>query len=60
VHFGASRVRNIDALFFMLGWDWYGIHINHAEIRYAERVFLASYGTCMSCSAFQYIWCAKC
>jgi hypothetical protein len=24
VHFGVSRVRNIDALFFMLGWKRYG------------------------------------
>jgi hypothetical protein len=23
VHYGASRSRNIKALFFMLGWDWY-------------------------------------
>jgi hypothetical protein len=24
VYFGASGVRNIDVLIFMLGWDWYG------------------------------------
>jgi hypothetical protein len=24
VHFGASGVRSIDALFFVLGWDLYG------------------------------------
>jgi hypothetical protein len=25
-HFGASRARNIDALFFILGWDRYRFH----------------------------------
>jgi hypothetical protein len=24
VHSGESRSWNFDALFFMLGWDWYG------------------------------------
>jgi hypothetical protein len=26
VHSGASRARNIDSLFFILKWDWYGFH----------------------------------
>jgi hypothetical protein len=26
VHSGAFGVRNIDALFFRLGWDLYGLH----------------------------------
>jgi hypothetical protein len=40
VHFGASQVQNVDALFFVLGWDRYGFHKNNVETRYAERVFL--------------------
>jgi hypothetical protein len=45
VHFGVSRVRNVDALFFMLGRDWYGFHKNHVGTRYAERVFLHPVGS---------------
>jgi hypothetical protein len=40
VHFGASRTRNVDALFFMLDWERYGFHKNHVGTRYAELVFL--------------------
>jgi hypothetical protein len=25
VHFGVSEVRNIDAVFFLIGWDQYGV-----------------------------------
>jgi hypothetical protein len=32
VHFGVSRVRNIDAQFFMLEWDRYGFLKNHVKI----------------------------
>jgi hypothetical protein len=39
VHSGASRARNVEALFFMLGWDRYGFHKKHAWTRYAELVF---------------------
>jgi hypothetical protein len=37
VHSGASTVRNVDAIHFMLGWDWYGFN---KRTRYAELVFL--------------------
>jgi hypothetical protein len=26
VHCGVSRARNVDTLFFLLCWDWYGFH----------------------------------
>jgi hypothetical protein len=26
VHSGATVPRNINAVFFILGWDWYGFH----------------------------------
>jgi hypothetical protein len=35
-----SEVRNIDALFFMLGWGRYGFHKKRARIRFPELVFL--------------------
>jgi hypothetical protein len=40
VHFGASGAQNINTLFFMLGWDWYGFDKNCAGTCYAELVFL--------------------
>jgi hypothetical protein len=39
LHCAASEARNIDALFFMLGWDHYGFQKQHNETRYAELVF---------------------
>jgi hypothetical protein len=32
--------RNINALFFLLGWDQYGFHIKRVGTPYAELVFL--------------------
>jgi hypothetical protein len=45
VHSSASGSRNIDALFFMLGWDWYRIYKTRSGTRYAELVLLHSMGS---------------
>jgi hypothetical protein len=37
---GASGARNVDALFFMLGWDWYGFNKKRTGTRYTELMFL--------------------
>jgi hypothetical protein len=55
VHCVASGARNIDALFFMLGWYWYGVHKKHVGTPYAELVFLhpvVSAGHVVHCGAF--------
>jgi hypothetical protein len=44
VHFNASGMRNVDALFFMLGWAWCGFHQKRIETRYAELMFLPPVG----------------
>jgi hypothetical protein len=31
VHSGAFEARNIDTVFFVLGWDWYGFHKSALE-----------------------------
>jgi hypothetical protein len=45
VHSSASEVQNVDTIFFMLGWVWYGFHKNCARARYVELLFLHPVGS---------------
>jgi hypothetical protein len=45
VYFCASRVGNVDALFFILRWTQCGIHKKHAETHYVELLFLHLVGS---------------
>jgi hypothetical protein len=45
VNSGTSGTRNVDALFFMLGWDWSGFDKKCARTHYAELVFLHLVGS---------------
>jgi hypothetical protein len=45
VHSSPSGPRNIDALYFILGWDWDGFDKMRAGTRYAELVFLNPVGS---------------
>jgi hypothetical protein len=40
-----SGARNINALFFMLGWAWCNFQKKHTRTRYAELVFLHLVGS---------------
>jgi hypothetical protein len=42
VDYDASEARNVDSLFFTLGWDWYGFDKKHIRAHYTELVFLHS------------------
>ncbi len=54
LQFGASRARNIDALFFTLGRDHYRLHKKCAGTLYTKLMFLHPVGSCRSPSA---LWC---
>jgi hypothetical protein len=45
VHSGASEARNVDALFFILGWVRYGYDKKRAGTRYTKVVFLHPVGS---------------
>jgi hypothetical protein len=44
VHSGTFGMRNINALFFMLGWGRYRFDKKHARTHYIELVFLYPVG----------------
>jgi hypothetical protein len=59
VHSSASRVRNIDTIYFMLVWDRYRFQKKHDGTRYVELVFLDPVECCRSRSALRCVWDVK-
>jgi hypothetical protein len=45
VHFSASKLRKIDTLIFMPGWNRYGFHKKRVRTRYTKLVFLHPMGS---------------
>jgi hypothetical protein len=58
VYSGASGARNVDALFFMLGWAWYDLYKQCTGT--LRRTYVsASSGICGLGSGFWCIWAVK-
>jgi hypothetical protein len=55
MHSGASRVRKVDVVFFMLTWDRLGFHRNARRDTLRQTCVFASIGICRSRCAFQCI-----
>jgi hypothetical protein len=45
VHSGASRAQNDEALFLLLGWNWYGFDKSRSGTCYTKLVFLHPVGS---------------
>jgi hypothetical protein len=45
VYFGVSGARNVDELFFMIGWPCWGFHQTRDGTRYSELLFLHPLGS---------------